>query len=79
MISDKEKEADREKGKEEYMSNQTKSYVFRNRGLYLKIKSMEILSKRMEELDNMLDSQSQEERNRTLAIMAELGKAIIND
>lgn len=73
------KKADSELAKEEYMSNQRKSYVFRNRGLEMKIESMGIIFKRLKELDEKVDSQSEEEKLYTLAVMAEMGKAIIPD
>ena len=55
-----------------------KIYTYRNKNLDLdiKIRTMEILSERLAELNKMLDSQQEDEKLRTLAVMAEIGKAI---
>lgn len=77
--TEEEIQKDKERGRNEYMSNQTKTYVFRNRGLDIKMQAMEIMMKRLTELDASVDGQSIEHKTKTLAVMAEIGKAIIHD
>ncbi|MCI5712247.1 MAG: hypothetical protein MR324_03770 [Lachnospiraceae bacterium] len=77
--TEEEKQKDRENCEKAYQSNMTKSYIFKNKGLDIKINSMEILYKRLKELDVIADSQSGDEKLGTLAIMAEIGKSIIPD
>lgn len=78
-VSEEEKARDAERGKQEYMSNHTKSYVYKNRGLEIKMQAMEILSKRLGELDELAASQRGREKLDTLAVMAQIGQAIIPD
>lgn len=77
--TEEEKATDMKNSKMEYQSNMTKTYRNKNRGLDLKLATMEILSKRLKELDTALDSQEENKKLQTLAVMAELGKAIIPD
>ncbi|MDD7349780.1 MAG: hypothetical protein PUG66_08080 [Clostridiales bacterium] len=81
--TESEKQKDKENGRREYQSNMTKTYRNKNRGLDIKLESMEILRKRLIELDEELDSQqselSQSERLEIVAVMAQLGIAIIPD
>ncbi|HIS32219.1 MAG TPA: hypothetical protein IAB44_11855 [Candidatus Limivivens intestinipullorum] len=78
-VSEEEKARDAERGKQEYMNNHTKSYVYKNRGLEIKMQAMEILSKRLEELDELAVRQHGREKLDTLAVMAQIGQAIIPD
>lgn len=55
--TESEKQRDKENSRREYQSNMTKSYRNKNRGLDIKIEAMEILRKRLVELDEELDSQ----------------------
>lgn len=81
--TESEKQKDKENGRREYQSNMTKTYRNKNRGLDIKLEAMEILHKRLIELDEELDSQqselSQSERLEIVAVMAQLGNAIIPD
>ena len=77
--TEEEKKKDKENCEKAYQSNMTKSYVLKNRGLDIKINSMEILYKRLKELDVIADSQRGDEKLSTLAAMAEIGKALIPD
>ncbi len=82
--TESEKQRDKENSRREYQSNMTKSYRNKNRGLDIKIEAMEILRKRLVELDEELDSQqsstlSRSERLKIMAVMAQLGNAIIPD
>lgn len=82
--TESEKQRDKENSRREYQSNMTKSYRNKNRGLDIKIETMEILRKRLVELDEELDSQqsstlSRSERLKIMAVMAQLGNAIIPD
>ena len=82
--TESEKQRDKENSRREYQSNMTKSYRNKNRGLDIKIETMEILRKRLVELDEELDSQqsstlSRSERLTIMAVMAQLGNAIIPD
>ena len=82
--TESEKQIDKENSRREYQSNMTKSYRNKNRGLDIKIEAMEILRKRLVELDEELDSQqsstlSRSERLKIMAVMAQLGNAIIPD
>lgn len=82
--TESEKQRDKENSRREYQSNMTKSYRNKNRGLDIKIEAMEILRKRLVELDEELDSQqsstlSRSERLKIMAVMAQLGNAIISD
>ena len=82
--TESEKRRDKENSRREYQSNMTKSYRNKNRGLDIKIEAMEILRKRLVELDEELDSQqsstlSRSERLKIMAVMAQLGNAIIPD
>ena len=77
--TEEEKALDEKAARRAYKSNATKTYEFKNRGLEIKISSMEILYKRLQELDGMIDSQNGSEKLSTLAVMADLGKAIIPD
>lgn len=82
--TESEKQRDKENSRREYQSNMTKSYRNKNRGLDIKIEAMEILRKRLVELDEELDSQqsstlSRSERLKIMAVMAQLGNAIIQD
>lgn len=72
-------EKDAELGRKEYMSNQTKTYIFKNRGLELKMQAMEILAKNLKDLDVLASSQCGKEKLDTLAVMAQIGRAIIPD
>lgn len=78
-VTEEEKERDKKIGQQAYQSNMTKSYLLKNKGLDIKIECMEILHKRLKELDELADSQKGEEKLRTLAVMAEMGKAMIPD
>lgn len=82
--TESEKQRDKENSRREYQSNMTKSYRNKNRGLDIKIEAMEILRKRLVELDEELDSQqsstlSRSERLKIMAVMAQLVNAIIPD
>ncbi len=77
--TEEEKALDKEAAERAYKSNMTKSYEFKNRGLEIKIDAMEILYKRLQDLDGIADSQNESEKLSTLAVMAEIGKAIIPD
>lgn len=82
--TESEKQRDKENSRREYQFNMTKSYRNKNRGLDIKIEAMEILRKRLVELDEELDSQqsstlSRSERLKIMAVMAQLGNAIIPD
>lgn len=82
--TESEKQRDKENARREYQSNMTKSYRNKNRGLDIKIEAMEILRKRLVELDEELDSQqsstlSRSERLKIMTVMAQLGNAIIPD
>lgn len=82
--TESEKQRAKENSRREYQSNMTKSYRNKNRGLDIKIEAMEILRKRLVELDEELDSQqsstlSRSERLKIMAVMAQLGNAIIPD
>lgn len=82
--TESEKQRDKENSRREYQSNMTKSYRNKNRGLDIKFEAMEILRKRLAELDEELDSQqsstlSRSERLKIMAVMAQLGNAIIPD
>lgn len=73
--TESEKQRDKENSRREYQSNMTKSYRNKNRGLDIKIEAMEILRKRLVELDEELDSQqsstlSRSERLKIMAVMA---------
>ena len=77
--TEEEKALDEKAARRAYKSNAIKTYEFRTRGLEIKIDAMEILYKRLQELNEMVDSQNGSEKLSTLAVMADLGKAIIPD
>lgn len=73
-----EKEKDRAAGKKEYQSSLTKSYLFKNNQTDIKMKVIETLNRRFEELDKEADSQEENDKRQTLAVMAEIAKAIFS-
>ena len=79
QATEEEMVKDKENAKREYLSNMSKSYKIKNRGLDIKIEAMDILHKRLVELNDTIDSQEGDRKLKTLAVMAEIGKAIIPD
>lgn len=79
QATEEEMVKDKENAKREYLSNMSMSYKIKNRGLDIKIDAMDILHKRLVELNDTIDSQEGDRKLKTLAVMAEIGKAIIPD
>lgn len=56
-----------------------RTYAYKNRGLEIKINTMEILYEQLKMLAEDLQGLHDEKTYRTLEIMAKLGKAILPD
>ncbi|GMQ59781.1 hypothetical protein AN1V17_41810 [Vallitalea sediminicola] len=65
--------------RKEYESNMHRTYAYKNRGLEIKINTMEILYEQLKKLEEDLQGLHDEKAYRTLEIMAKLGKAILPD
>lgn len=65
--------------KEKANENLKRTYELKNRGLEIKLNVMEILYKRFNEMDVLMEKQDSLERRQTLLLMAEIGKAILPD
>ena len=65
--------------RKEYESNMHRTYAYKNRGLEIKIDTMEILYNKLKMLAE--DSQELQDENtyRSLEVMAKLGQAILQD
>ncbi|GMQ60302.1 hypothetical protein AN1V17_47020 [Vallitalea sediminicola] len=65
--------------RKEYENNMHRTYAYKNRGLEIKINTMEILYEQLKKLEEDLQGLHDEKAYRTLEIMAKLGKAILPD
>lgn len=63
----------------EYQKGMARTYGIKNRGMEIKIEMMETLYNRFQELDKEIDTQSPEEKVRTLGVMVQIGAAVIPD
>ncbi len=61
------------------MTQQEKAYLYSKRCLDVKMEAMEIILRRIRELDGLIDKQGSDEKLKTLSVIAQLGAAVIPD